>query len=218
MKKFILPILTILFIAIASCTKKDDDNKEDEYKNILTNGEWTMSTSSMITDTTTKHDYSNGQSDEVFTIRKTITISTTTRREETYKLQQEVGSADFFQKETDFYHFSRRYKFDQGGIYSANEYKQLVSYTYEETGIPATTTPVTQPTGTSSESKSWSLKNVNGLKYILTFDLGALEVQSISENKLTLAFSTSDSKTSVISPFETKTVDRSQTINITMIR
>jgi len=215
MKKIILPI-TIFIITIAACTK-ENANKDDEYKNYLTKAEWTMSTSSIINDTVTEH-YTNGQPDEVFTLRHTTTIGTGTRKDEMYQLQQEVGFADYSRKETYQYNFSIRYKFNEGGVYSINQSTQLVSLTYEQTGTPVTTAPITQPTATSSESKSWSWQNIDDMKYILTLDLGSLEVASISENTLILKLNTSDSKTVVINPQETKIVKTSQAINIKMIR
>ena len=213
MKKVTLPALALAALIVASCAKK-----KDGYDKNLTKDTWTLSTAKVVNETIEKNEYTNGTPNTTTTQRTTTTISGGESSVEQYQLQQEVGSADLFQKQTQVSELSLTYKFEQDGSYTADRTEKLKSVTTESTGNPPATVTVTADATTSKNTGLWSWANTGDQKSILSFDLGALQVESITKSELVLKLNTSSTDVSKPSSAQTKTETQTNTVEITMTR
>jgi len=210
MKKATLPVLALAALIIASCAKE-----KDGYDKNLTKDTWTLSTAKTVNETITKKVYTNGDPNTTDTERNTTTISGGESSSEQYQLSQETGSADFFTKQTTVSAISLTYKFEEDGNFQADRSTTLKSTTTESTGIPATTVTVTADPAVSTNTGLWSWQNTGDQKSILSFDLGALQVVTISKSELTLKLNTSSTDVTKPSSSQTKTVTTTTTVDIT---
>ena len=213
MRKITLPVLALAALIVTSCAKE-----KDAYDKNLTKDTWTLSSAKIVKEDIVKNDYTDGTDNTTHTERNTTTIGSGEATIEQYELDTEVGSADFFQRGTQVSSLSLTYKFEQDGNYTSNRTEQLKSTSTESTGNPVTTLTVTAQPTTSSNTGLWSWQNTGDQKSILSFDLGALQVESISKDELVLKLNTSNTEVSKPNSAQTKTETSTTTVSITMTK
>lgn len=213
MKKVTLPALALAALIVASCAKE-----KDGYDKNLTKETWNLSTAKVVNENIEKNDYTNGTANTIHTERSTTTITGGQASAEQYQLDQEVGTADLFQKQTKVSELALTYKFEQDGSYTSNRTEKLKSVTTSSTGNPESTVTVTTDATTSQNTGLWSWANTGDQKSILSFDLGSLQVESISKSELVLKLNTSSTDVSKPSSAQTKTETQTSSIEITMTR
>lgn len=213
MKKATLPVLALAALIIASCAKE-----KDGYDKNLTKDTWTLSTATTVNETVTKRVFTNGDPNTTNTQRTTTTISGGQSSVEDYELDQETGTADFFTKLTTVSALSLTYKFEEDGNFQADRSTTLKSTTTESTGNPATTVTVTAEPSVSTNTGLWSWQNTGDQKSLLSFDLGSLQVITISKSELTLKVNTSSTSVTKPSSSETKTVTSTNNVDITFTK
>lgn len=209
MKKVILPVLAFAAIIVASCAKE-----KDGYDKNLTKDTWTLSSLTSVDESVEKDDYTD-QPDVTVTTRKTQTVSGGQLTNETYGLNQTVGTTDQFQKVSELYDYSQTYKFENEGTYTSNESVKLKSVTTSNTANPTPTTQtVTAEATTSSNTGIWAWANTGDQKALFSFDKGSLQVVSIKKDAFVLKLNTSSTEVTKPAPNLTKTETNTKTIDI----
>lgn len=210
MKKVTLPVLALAALIVASCAKE-----KDGYDKNLTKDTWTLSDASIVNETFVKNDFTNGDPNTTSTQRSTTTIKGGQSVQEDYQLQTEVGTADFFTRNTETSDLTLTYKFEQEGTYESNTTAKRRSVSHEETGVPIATVTVTEEATTSSSTGLWSWQNTGDQKSLLSFGLGELQVDEITKDKLSLKLNTKSVEVTKPSTAETETTTKTQAITIT---
>lgn len=209
MKKVILPVLAFAAIIVASCAKE-----KDGYDKNLTKESWKLSSMTSVTENVEKNDYTD-QPDVTVTTRKTQTVSGGQLTNETYGLNQTVGSTDQFQKVSQLYDYSLTYKFENEGTFTSDQSVKMKSETTSNTANPTPTTQtVTAEATTTSSSGIWSWANTGDQKALFSFDQGSFQVVSIKKDEFVLKLSTSSTEVTKPAPNLTKTETDTKTIDI----
>jgi len=201
-------------ILVASCAKE-----KDGYDKNLTRSAWKIASGSIVSEDIVKRDYSDGTDNTTNTQRNTVTLTASTFVSEDYELDTEVGSPDFFQKETYNYDMTSNIAFNEDGTVTSDFVQTLKSVTTESTGNPATTVTVTVPPATQSSTGYWSWKNNTDQKAYLDFafaNIGSWVVESINKNDLVLVINTTSTSITKPSSAETRTEISTTTAKITL--
>lgn len=201
-------------VLVASCAKE-----KDGYDKNLTKSAWKISSGSIVDETVDARVYTDGTDNTTSTQRETQTFTASSYTDENYQLDTQVGSPDFFQKETYVYDMTTTVTFGEDGTAQTDVTQTLKSVTTESTGNPATTVTVTTQPSQFSDSGYWSWSNNTDQKAYLDFAFGSVGswvVESITKDELVLVMNTTNTSVTKPSSAETKTVTNKVTAKITL--